>query len=94
MGGKWLGCEAHYSVSSSAEIKNEWSANSTPNYAFTAFGQLHFCRLRFSFMTIALQIRLHAEKMAHVRNYSSETKLQSVVAIVCDLDNFNQAQLI
>jgi len=62
MGGKWLGLEADYSVSSIAEIKNEWSANSTPNYTFTPFGQLHFCRLRFCFMPIALQIRLHTEK--------------------------------
>ena len=61
MEGKWLGREADHSVPTSTDIKNEWSANSTPTYAFTAFGQLHFCRLRFYFMTIALQILLHTE---------------------------------
>ena len=81
MEGKWLGREADHSLPPSAEIKNEWSYNSNLTYNFTAFGQLHFCRLRFCFITIALQIRLHTEKMVHIRNYSSETKLQSVVAI-------------
>lgn len=77
----WLGREADHSLLSSADIKNEWSYNSTPTYAFTAFGQLHFCRLPFCFMTITLQIRLHKEKMVHIRNYLSETKLKNVVAM-------------
>ena len=81
MEGKWLGFEDDHLLPSSAEIKNEWSHTSTPTYAFTVFGQLHFCSLRFGFMTIALQINLHTEKMVHIRNHSSETKLQSFLAI-------------
>jgi hypothetical protein len=40
-GGKWLGREANHSSLSSAEIKNEWSHNSTDTHAFkTSTGTL------------------------------------------------------
>jgi len=33
---RWLGREADHSPPSSAEVTNEWSYNSTPQYAFMA----------------------------------------------------------
>jgi hypothetical protein len=36
-GVKWLGREADHSPSTSAEAKNAWSYNSTPQYAFMAW---------------------------------------------------------
>ena len=35
------GCEADHSLPSSMKVKNEWSYNSTPNYAFMECRSIH-----------------------------------------------------
>jgi len=44
-------------------------------------------------MTTALQIRLHTKKIVHIRNYSSETKLRSLVAIALWFGHFQPSPI-
>ena len=55
-GVKWLRCDVDHSPLSSTEVKNEWSYNSSPTYAFKMFTGTSLCTRRRWVVNITPQL--------------------------------------